>query len=190
MPVRKWWFAVLIASVAVPTTAAPDSYTVDPEHTYPSLEMSHMGLSVWRGKFNKTAGRIALDRAARTGRVEIQIDTDSIDFGLDSMHERAVRPDWLDVARYPTMTYTGAIQFKGDTPASVDGQLTLRGVTKPVKLTIHSFKCIPHPMFKKEVCGADAEGELDRADFGMAQYSAGGLGKIHLRIQVEALKEG
>lgn len=187
---NHWLFAALIASTSLPAVAATDRYTVDPQHSYPSLEMSHMGLSVWRGKFNRTTGKIALDRAGKAGSVEITVDSDSIDFGLDSMHEHAVSADWLNVAKFPTMTYVGTLRFEGEMPASVDGQLTLLGVTKPVKLTIHSFKCMPHPMLKTEVCGADAEGELDRADFGLTQYSQGGLGKIHLRIQVEALKEG
>jgi polyisoprenoid-binding protein YceI len=92
--------------------AAADNYTVDPNHTYPSLEFSHMGLSIWRGKFNHTSGKVTLDRVARTGRVEIQVDTASIDFGLDSMYEHASGADWLDVEKYPTMTFTGAVRFE------------------------------------------------------------------------------
>ena len=182
--------ALIIGATSAPAFAAGDSYTVDPDHTFPSLEMTHMGVSIWRGKFNKSSGKIVLDRAAKTGAAEITVDAASIDFGHDKMNEHAIGADWLNVAKYPTMTYKGDIKFKGGAPASVDGQLTLRGVTKPVKLKINSFKCIPHPMLKKEVCGADAEGDLDRADFGMTQYTDGGAGKIHLRIQVEALKDG
>jgi polyisoprenoid-binding protein YceI len=183
-------FAVVIAGSLIPAAAAADNYTIDPNHTYPSLEFSHMGLSIWRGKFNKTSGKVTLDRAARIGSAEIEIDVASIDFGHGKMNEFALTADWLNVDKFPTMTYKGAIVFKGDTPASVDGALTLLGVTKPVKLKINSFKCMEHPLFKKEVCGADAEGDLNRADFGMTQYSEGEAGKIHLRIQVEAIKEG
>jgi polyisoprenoid-binding protein YceI len=190
MSLYKWMLSVVIAGASVPTVAAADNYTVDPNHTYPSLEFSHMGLSVWRGKFNKTSGKVTLDRAAKTGSAEIQVDVASIDFGHDKMNEIALTVDWFNVEKFPTMTYKGAVSFKGDAPAWVDGELTLLGVTKPVKLKINSFKCMEHPMFKKEVCGADAEGDLNRADFGMTQYSAGGAGKIHLRIQVEALKDG
>jgi polyisoprenoid-binding protein YceI len=189
MSSKKWMLTALIAAITVPPLAVADNFTVDPEHTYPSLEFSHMGLSVWRGKFNKTTGKITLDRAARTGSADIQVDAASIDFGHDKMNEHAIKKDWLNVEKFPTMTYKGDIKFKDDTPASVDGQLTLRGVTKPVKLTINSFMCMPHPLFKKLVCGADAEGDLNRADFGMTLYSEGEAGKIHLRIQVEALKD-
>ena len=190
MSVKKWMLCLVIASASVPAVAVGDNYTVDPEHTYPSLEFSHMGLSTWRGKFNRTSGKITLDRTARTGRADIQVDVASIDFGHHKMNEFALTADWLNAEKFPTMTYQGILVFKGDTPASVDGELTLRGVTRPVKLTINSFRCMQHPFFKKEVCGADAEGELNRADFGMTLYSEGEAGKIHLRIQVEALKDG
>ena len=178
-----------LASTLLPGIAAAANYRLDPDHTFPSLEFSHMGLSVWRGKFNRTTGTATLDLAARTGTVTVRVETDSIDFGLDSMHEYAVRPDWLDVARFPAMTYTGSLVFQGDKPIAVDGQLTLRGVTRPLKLTINSFSCIEHPFYKKEACGADAEGLLNRADFGMTQYAEGEAGKVRLRIQVEALKD-
>ncbi len=188
------WIAVLLlaaslASTLLPGVAAAANYKLDSDHTFPSLEFSHMGLSIWRGKFNRTTGTATLDLAARKGTVTVQVETDSIDFGLDSMHEFAMRPDWLDVAKFPVMTYTGPIIFQGDKPIAVDGQLTLRGVTRPLKLTINSFSCIEHPFYKKEACGADAEGLLNRADFGMTQYAEGEAGKVRLYIQVEALRE-
>ncbi len=183
--------AVLMAGVTVPALAAPEKYTIDPTHTYPSLEFSHMGISVWRGKFDKTSGSITLDRAAKTGSVDVVIDIDSINFGLDSMHEHAIDPDWFDVAKYPTATYKGAIKFKGDAPKTIEGTITLRGQTKPVNLKINSFKCMPHLMLKKEVCGADATGELNWAEYGMknSKYGEGEAGKVLLRIQVEGIKQ-
>lgn len=190
MSARKWLLGAVIAGASVSAMAAPEKFTIDPDHTYPSLEFPHMGLSIWRGKFDKTSGKVTLDRAAKTGSAEIQIEVASINFGHDKMNEHALTRDWLNVEKFPTMSYRGVLQFEGDTPVSMDGQLSLRGVTKPVKLKINSFKCIQHPFYKKEVCGADAEGDLDRADFGMDQYTDNGMGRIHLRIQVEALKDG
>ena len=181
-------FAAAIVVAGVPAAATATSYAIDPEHTYPSLEMSHMGLSIWRGKFNKTSGKATLDLAAKTGAVDVIIDAASIDFGHDKMKEFALTEDWLNVGKFPTLRYQGTLRFTGDTPTSMEGDLTLLGVSKPVKLKLNSFKCIEHPYFKKEVCGADAEGDLNRADFGMSKYSEGGAGKIHLRIQVEAIK--
>lgn len=188
MSIGNWLFAAIVAGSAVPTLVAAGDYTVDPEHTYPSFEMSHMGISVWRGKFNRTSGTASFDRAARTGTATIRVDTASIDFGLDKMNEFAVGPDWLNVGKFPVMTYQGKFRYTGDTPSAMDGQLTLLGVTRPLTLTLRSFKCIEHPMLKREVCGADAEGDLNRADFGMTEYSDGEAGKLHLRIQVEVIK--
>ena len=185
---NKWILAAVLAAAAVPAVAAGDNYTIDPDHTFPSLEFSHMGLSIWRGKFNKTTGKVAYNRAARTGSAEVRVDATSIDFGHDKMNEFAVTADWLNVAAYPAMTYTGTLKFNGDTPIAMDGKLTLLGVTKPVPLKINSFKCMEHPMFKREVCGADADGELNRADFGMTRYAEGEAGKIRVRIQVEAIR--
>lgn len=185
------YFAALTAAMAAPAFAAADKYEIEPNHTYPSFEFSHMGISVWRGKFGRTSGRITIDRAAGTGTADIVIDTASIGFGLDKMDVAARSEDWFNVARFPTATYKGTLKFAGDVPRTVEGELTLLGVTRPVKLTINSFKCIPHPMFKKEVCGADAEGDLNWAEYGMrmSKYGEGDAGRVHLRIQVEAVKQ-
>lgn len=186
-------FCTVVSVLAVPLiapAAVAAEYTIDPEHTFPSLEFPHMGISVWRGKFNHTTGTVTYDPDAETGRVDISVDTASIDFGHDGMNEHARNEDWLNVEQFPRMTYTGELVFADGEPSGVDGKLTLLGVTKPLDLTIDSFKCIEHPYYKKQVCGADAEGELDRADFGLTQYTQDGMGRVTLRIQVEALKGG
>jgi len=191
MSSTNYLLAAVVACAALPAIAAPDNYTVDPMHTYPSLEFSHMGLSVWRGKFNKTSGKISLDRAAKSGTVEITIDVSSINFGLAAMDEKARSDDFFDTEKFPTATYKGKIKFAGDKPKIVDGQITIRGVTRPATLNINLFNCMPHPMLKKEVCGADAEGELNWSEYGMklSQYGQGDAGKVRLRIQVEAIKD-
>ncbi|MCC2658859.1 MAG: polyisoprenoid-binding protein [Panacagrimonas sp.] len=176
--------------VAGPAIAAPANYTVDPSHTYPSFKAAHKSLSFWRGKFNKTSGTIVLDREGKTGTVDITIDATSIDFGHDKMNEHAKSDEFFDAAKHPTITYKGKITFKGDVPEEVDGEMTLLGVTKPLKLDIDHFVCAPHPMLKREVCGADAEGEFNRADFGMTKAADGEWGKTRIEIQVEALKDG
>jgi len=183
--------AAVLALATQPALAAADTYKLDPDHTYPSLEFSHMGVSVWRGKFDKSSGTVTLDRKAKTGTVEVAIDPASIDFGLQAMHDKAISEDFFNVAKYPDASYKGTIKFDGDTPKSVDGQVTFMGVTKPVKLTILSFKCIPHPLTKKELCGADAEGEMNWGEYGMkmSQYAQGDMGRVKLRIQVEGTKQ-
>jgi polyisoprenoid-binding protein YceI len=180
-----------LAALATLASAAAlaDTYTLDPNHTYPSMEMSHMGYSIWRGKFNRSSGKVVYDPVKRTGSVEVLVDTSSVDWGLDKMNEIAQTLDWLDVAHNPTMTYKGSLVFDGDKVVAVDGELTLKGVMKPVRLTVNTFKCAQNPYFKKFICGADAEGDLDRADFGLKLYADNGAGKMHLRIQVEGSKD-
>ena len=191
MSFKQCVLVLFMAGSAFPALAASDNYTIDPMHTYPSLEFSHMGLSVWRGKFNKTSGKVTLDRVAKTGTVEVAIDIASINFGLAAMDEKARSDDFFDVAKFPTASYRGKVSFAGDKPKSVDGQITIRGVTRPAMLSINLFNCMPHSMLKKEVCGADAEGELNWSEYGMkmSQYGQGDAGKVHLRIQVEAIKD-
>jgi polyisoprenoid-binding protein YceI len=149
--------------------AAPATYNIDPQHTYPSFEADHMGgMSIWRGKFNSTSGKVVLDVAARTGEVDVTIDTASVNFGNDKMNEHARGPDMFDVAKFPKATYQGKVsKWNGDAPAEIDGQFTLKGVTKPLKLTINSFLCKPNPMTRKEVCGADASASFQRDAFGL-----------------------
>jgi polyisoprenoid-binding protein YceI len=183
-------FALLLAFDA---GAAVDHYTIDPNHTYPSFQAPHIGgISFWRGKFDRSSGSVTLDRAAKTGSVDITIDTTSIDFGHEKMNTHARSADMFDVGKYPTATYQSSnIDFEGDTPVGVHGSLTLHGVTKPVFLKIASFKCIMHPMLKREVCGADASAEIDRSDFGIGYGVPQSIptGKVTLAIQVEALKD-
>jgi polyisoprenoid-binding protein YceI len=183
--------ALLAVAFASTTAFAADTYKVDPGHTYPSFEADHFGgLSNWRGKFDKSEGTIVLDRAAKTGTVDITIDTASLDFGHARLNEHAKGPDMFDVAKYPTANYKGKLVFKGDVPNSVDGTLTLHGVTKPVTLHINQFKCIMHPMLKREVCGADASTTFNRADFGIDYgVKMGFKPEVKLAIQVEAVKQ-
>jgi polyisoprenoid-binding protein YceI len=189
MTSKKLSLAAACAAFCASAAAEPVGYTIDPAHTFPTLEFPHMGLSTWRGRFDETSGHVTLDREARTGSVEVRVATDSIDFGLDSMHEFAVKPDWLDVAKYPEMTYAGKLVFEREQPVAVDGELTLRGVTRPLRLKLLRFGCLTHPYEKRERCGADAEAALERADYGMGLYTENGAGHIVLRIQVEALRD-
>ncbi|MBK1889766.1 polyisoprenoid-binding protein [Undibacterium sp. 14-3-2] len=182
---------LIIAALAI--SAAPafaQTYNIEPGHTYPSFEADHMGISVWRGKFNKTSGKVVLDRAAKIGTVDITIDASSIDFGHEKMNEHAKSKDIFNVAQFPTATYKGtSIKFEGDTPVAVEGNFTLLGVTKPLTLKINKFKCIQHPMLKREVCGADASAEFKRTDFGLNYGMAYGFApEVKLAIQVEAVK--
>ncbi|RUL72169.1 YceI family protein [Dyella choica] len=181
----------LAASLSLSAYADGSTYQFDPTHTYPSFEADHFGgLSVWRGKFDTSQGTVRLDRAAKTGTVEVTTAIASVHTGNAKLDQALQSAQFFDISKFPQATYQGTIKFEGDKPVSVVGNLTLHGVTKPLTLTINSFKCVPHPMLKREVCGVDAFGEFDRGDFGVGYGKAYGFSmKTRLLISAEALKQ-
>lgn len=179
---------LLVALLALTGAANAATYNIDPNHTYPSFEADHKGMSLWRGKFNTTSGTITMDRAAKTGSMNIVIDTTSIDFGHDKMNTHAKAEDIFNVAKFPTATYKGkSFKFDGDRLVAVDGELTLMGVTKPLQLTVNRFKCAVDARMKREVCGADASAEFKRTDFGLNFGIPAFAPEVKLAIQVEAI---
>jgi polyisoprenoid-binding protein YceI len=178
--------ALLAAALA---HAAPVTYDIDPSHTYPSFEADHMGLSVWRGKLNKNAGTVVYDKATGGGSVDVTMDLASIDFGLDAMNAWARGDKFFNVDKNPNATFKGRFDgAAGGVPSQLVGELTLNGRTKPVTLTLHQLKCVPHPMLKRELCGADASGSFNRDDFGLSAGKDWGFKMdVALRIQVEAV---
>jgi polyisoprenoid-binding protein YceI len=183
-------FSLMMLGAAGAASAAPSTYNIDPDHTHPSFETDHFGgLSVWRGIFKKTTGTITLDKAAQAGVVDVTVDVASVDLAHDKVNEVVVGPDNFNAAKYPGAHYKGKLGgFVNGVPTTVTGDLTLHGVTKPVNLKVKSFKCTPHPMYKREVCGADALGTLYRDEFGIDSGKAYGFNmEVTLRIQVEAI---
>lgn len=176
---------VLAANAA---SAAETVYVIDPGHTYPSFETDHVGLSTWRGKFNRSRGEVRLDRERGTGQVDVAIDTRSIDFGHDALNEWAIGDQFLDAAKYPEATYRGKMTaFRDGAPTKVEGEFTLHGVTRPLTLTIDRFKCMPHMVHKRDWCGADAHATFDRSQFDLdLGKDMGADMSVTLRIQVEA----
>lgn len=185
--------AAMLTLVAGSAFAAPATYDVDPNHTYPSFAADHMGgLSVWRGKFDKSSGTIVYDKDKQTGTVNITVDTSSIDFGHEKLNEHAKSPEMFNVQKFPTATYKGTLaNFKNGAPTEVQGEFTLLGVTKPLTLHIEQFACKPNPMNKKEVCGADASATFNRKDYGLSFGEGYGFKMdVKLAIQVEAVRQG
>jgi len=180
---------VALTLVAAAPAVFAQTYTIDPSHTFPSFETDHFGISIWRGKFDKTSGTVTLDKEAKTGSLNIVIDTNSISFGHPKLDNHIKTADFLNTEKFPTATYQAdKFKFDGDKPIAVMGELTFMGVTKPVTLTINKFKCIMHPMLKREVCGADASAEFKRTDFGVTKMSPPFDPVVKLAIQVEAIK--
>lgn len=168
-----------LVAITLPLAAAAqvESYTIDPYHTVPYWETDHLGYAAMRGRFDRTTGKFTLDRSAKTGTLEVVVQTASLSTGDTDREARARTrdehlrmPDFFNVAEFPTMTYRSAsVIFKGDDPDVIEGSLTLLGVTKPVALKIERWKCGPDTRTagKRYQCGGNATGSFKRSDFGM-----------------------
>lgn len=186
--------ALLSCLLPLSAMAAPVTYVIDPLHSYPTFTVNHLGMSTTYGRFDKMAGTITLDQAAKTGSLEAKIATASISTGdakradgARSRDEHLRSPDFFNSAEFPEIVFKSTkFNFKGDDVESVDGTLTMLGVTKPVKLNVTSFKCGPHPFSKKPMCGADAQTSFKRTDWGM-KFGVPAIGdEIKLIIGIEA----
>jgi polyisoprenoid-binding protein YceI len=182
--------ALLALATALPVAAAPETYTIDARHTFPSFEVMHLGMSLQRGRFNKTTGTITVDTAARTGTVDVTIDANSVNTGVDKLEEHLRAEDFLNTSQYPTITFKGSnMTFEGDKVKSVAGDLTMRGVTRPVTLSATHFNCGAHPMNKKPMCGGEFVATIKRSDWGIKYAIPNLADDMLLRINVEAFRD-
>lgn len=181
-------FGMMILSTTA--FAAPETYVIDNAHTFPRFEYNHLGYSTQVNRFDKTKGKIVLDRVAKTGSVNVEIDAKSINTGLPIFNAHLQAEDYFDTAKYPVITFkSDTVKFEGDKVVSVDGDLTIKGVTKPVTLNVTSFNCKPHPMNKKDACGANATTKIKRSDFNAGKGAPAVSDEVILTIPIEAIKE-
>ena len=180
--------ATLIAGVAQAETA---TYAVDPSHTFATFEISHFGASVNRGRFDKKEGTVQLDKAAKTGKVELTIDITSINTGFAPFEKHLQSADVFDAAKFPTAKFVGdKFVFDGDKVVSVSGNLTIKGKTNPATFKANQFACYDSPMVKREVCGGDFETTIDRTQFGLDYGIQYGFPKnVRIVAQIEAVKQ-
>lgn len=179
--------AALVASVA---HAAPATYTIEPTHTFVTFEAKHFGVSTNRGRFDKKSGTITIDPAAKTGQVDIVIETGSINTGTVPFDGHLKSKDFFNAEAFPQATFKSSkVNFDGDKVSSVEGNLTLLGQTRPVTLKATGYGCYDHPRFQRQVCGGDFETTIQRADFGMTYGLPGIPNDIKLVIQVEAVRQ-
>ena len=194
---RKAVLGALALALPLAVSAAPQSYTIDPTHTFVYWEVEHLGVSMQRGRFDRTTGKVTLDRAAKTGGVDLAVETASLSSGD---HQKGSRPrtlddhlrtaDFFNVAEFPRMSFKSTgVKFAGENPAEISGQLTLLGVTKPFTLKVDRWVCRDNPMSKKPMCGGNASGSIKRTDFGM-KYGVPAIGdEVRLWVTVEGYKD-
>lgn len=182
--------AAALVTLSGAAFAAPETFVIDNAHTFPRFSYSHFGLSTQLSRFDKTSGKIVLDREAKTGSVEVVIDTKSVNTGFDVFNGHIQGEDFLSTEKFPTATFKSTkVRFEGDKPVAVEGDLTIKGITKPVTLTLTSFVLQPHPMLKKDAIGANATTKISRTEFGAGKYAPNVSDEVTIDLAVEAIKE-
>lgn len=187
MPDRR--AAGLLLALLVGTGAqAAEVYELDGSHTYPMFAIRHSGLSTLYGRFDETQGRFTLDREGGTSRVEATIKVASLDSGHGLRDKILLSSRFFDAGQFAEMHYVSRrIEFTGPTTATVEGDLSLHGVTRPVALEVKDLTCRVHPFLRVWACGFEARGRLKRSEFGMTAYLPEIVGdEVELTIAAEA----
>ncbi len=182
--------SILLATLFAIPAYALDSYTIDPNHTWPMFEVNHLGYSTQRGRFNKSSGKITLDLATKTGSVDITIDANSLDMGFAKWDEHMKGEEFFNVGQFPTIRFTSnKLIFDGDKVVGAEGMFTLLATTRPLTLHVDNFHCAPFPLTRKMHCGADVSATISRTAFGMAKFVPMVGDEIKLYSPVEADKD-
>ena len=186
--IKVLWAAIL-AVVAVPL-AAQEVYVIDPRHSHPQWEVRHMGMTPQRGSFTKATGKIELDRVAKKAAVDVTIDATSVRSWDNSLDAILKADRFFNVEKFPTITFKSTnVAWEGDRPATIDGELTMLGVTKPVSLKVVTFACGENPGNKRQMCGAEATTTIKRSEWGMSNNLNSGSDEVKLTFPVEAYKD-
>ena len=189
--IRNTLLATVLATFALAASAQTATYAIDPNHTFATFEIPHFGVTTNRGRFDKKTGAVQFDKTGKTGKVEITIDTASINTGTPAFDKHLQGKDFFNTAEHPTAKFTAdKFSFNGDKVSEVAGTLTLLGKTNPVVLKASNFGCYMSPMLKVEVCGGDFETTIVRSQFGMPWgLNFGFSDNVRLVVQVEAVKQ-
>jgi polyisoprenoid-binding protein YceI len=178
----------ILAALTVPAFA--DNYTIDSEYTIPSFKVKHLGVATQRGRFNHASGKVALDVGGKKGSVDLTVDTTSLDMGSAGWNAHVSSEGLFNVAKFPTMSFkSDSLVFDGDKVVSAEGQFTLLGITKPIKITVNSFKCTAATTERKALCAGDITTTLKRSEFGMTKYLKEVSDEIIIEVPVEAYRD-
>jgi len=187
---KRFILLAIAATISTTAIAAPETYVLDSKHSMPRFSYNHLGYSTQLSSFDKATGKVVIDRVAKTGSADVSIDTTSVNTGFALFNEHIQSEDFLNTAKFPTATFvSNKMNFEGDKPTSIDGTLTIKGISKPVTLTITSFMCMPHPALKKDACGANATVVVKRTDFNMGKNVPNVGDEVTITLPVEAIKQ-
>jgi len=164
-------------------------YLIDPTHTFVIYEVGHYATSTNRGRFSTKDGSVQIDGSGSNGKVDITIDMSSINTGVELLNRHIQSTDFLNVADFPTARFVAdRIGVDGDRVREVQGSLTLLGQSRPIRLLARRFNCYLSPLLKRQVCGGDFEGTIERSQWGISWGIPFGFeDKVRLLVQVEAV---
>jgi len=184
---KPWTMAAILAALSQAGIAAPETYRVDPAHSFARFDIGHMGFSIQSGIFPRIGGTLTLDARQHAGTVDVRIDTATLQT-FDTQRDEHLRGSaFFNTARYPAMTFRAdKLLFDGDRLSQVAGSLTLLGVTRPVVLQVTHFKTGANPMSGKAEIGANARAEIRRSDFGMTAYVPMIDDQVEIELAIEA----
>lgn len=185
----KLFLSLLLALLLGPAWAGEERYQSDADHSFASFEFRHLGYSTQRSRFDKVEASIRLDREARSGEVTVHIDPRSVSTGSAAFNQTLQGPSFFDVAQFPDIRFTArTLAFdRLDALSRIDGELTLKGITRPVTLTVTHFHCMMHPLLRRQACGANATTTLSRSAFGLGRFTPLVGDEVVVTVAIEAL---
>jgi polyisoprenoid-binding protein YceI len=181
---------MIFSMLSAATASAADTFTIDARHTYPAFEVSHYGFSTQRGRFERTSGKIVLDQESKSGSIDVTIDAASISMGMETWNQQMRSDAYFNAEKFPAISFRSArLLFDGNLVVGAEGDFTLLGVTRPLKLVISSFHCGANPVTKRPQCGADVSATIRRSEFGMTRALPGIGDEIRILVGIEATKD-
>ncbi len=187
---KKFLMVCTLGLLCAAPAFAADTFLLDPEYTIPAFEVGHLGFTTQRGRFDKAEGKVVLDIAAQKGSVEFTVHTKSLDMGSKAWTIHVSSEGLFDVQKFPTMTFkSDNLIFSGDKVVAAEGQFTLLGITKPLKIAVNRFNCGENPINKKFMCTGDITATIKRSDYGMVKYIPTVSDDIQINVPVESYRQ-
>ncbi|HUN92280.1 MAG TPA: YceI family protein [Burkholderiaceae bacterium] len=185
---RALVLTALLASFSA--MAEPQNLIIDPVLTTPTFDVRHLAFTTQTGSFKQLAGMISLDAARHSGSVNLTVYMSSLDMGSPGWAAHLMSEGLFNVEKYPTMTYRSQnLVFDGDKVVGANGELTLVGVTKPVRIVVSDFHCGQNLAGHKTLCGGDVTATIKRSDFGLTRYLAEVSDDVKVRVPLEAFAD-
>ena len=185
---RKTLLVAALFAFAGAAFAAPVTYKIDPGHTNVLASWDHFGYSNPSINFGKAEGSIVYDAEnVPNSSVQVTLPLTGLSALADEFYDHLTGDKWFDAAKHPDASFKSTqVEAAGEGKLKVTGELTVKGITKPVVLDVNLNKAAEHPMKKVPAIGFDATATVKRSDFGVGAYAPMVSDEVTLRITTEA----